>query len=405
MALAKTFSALLFLSLACDFACGAPETTMRPAAEIAAEMGTGWNLGNSMEVPGGEELWGNPPVAREMFEAVKAAGFGSVRIPCAWRSFADGEGNIDPARMARVKEVVDDALSCGLYVVLNIHTDGGWLEKNCTPRARAGVEKMQAKLWGQISETFREYGDRLLFASANEPSAKDAEAAGVLRGYHQVFVDTVRASGGNNAERCLVVQGPETDAEKTLLFDFLPRDPCKNRLMAEFHYYGPYWFGLCPQDGEEPWAKVRYFWGRGFEHPDIGGISRFDSGCDEEFVDGIFARLKEKFCDRGIPLILGEYGATRRSLADAALQKKHDASRAYYYYYITRAAKLSGAVPFSWDNGVLESEGETFALFDRRAGMKVCDEPCVRAIRDAARDASLMLLGAGPSNEGKYRWH
>lgn len=71
-----------------------------------------------------------------MFGAVKAAGFGSVRIPCAWRSFADGEGNIGPARMARVKEVVDDALSCGL----NIHTDGGWLEKNCTPRARAGMK-------------------------------------------------------------------------------------------------------------------------------------------------------------------------------------------------------------------------------------------------------------------------
>jgi aryl-phospho-beta-D-glucosidase BglC (GH1 family) len=232
------------------------------AQHVASEMKIGWNLGNTLEAIGGETAWGNPATTQALIDAIKAAGFKTIRIPCAWDIHATN-GVIDPAWMARVKQVVDYCINDGLYVVLNIHWDNGWLENNCTTAAQDSVNAKQQQYWAQIAECFKDYDEHLLFASANEPNVSDATGMSVLLSYHQTFIDTVRASGGNNASRTLVIQGPSTDIEKTnSLMNTLPTDTIANRLIVEVHYYTPYQF--CLMTANADWGNMAYYWGEGY---------------------------------------------------------------------------------------------------------------------------------------------
>src|SRR6185295_12256265 len=142
--------------------------TLPPATDVARQIGTGWNIGNSLEATGGETAWGNPLITQQLVDSVKAAGFNAVRIPCAW----DGHANqttlvIDPVWLARVKQVVDYAIGNGMYVILNGHWDGGWLEEHPLFSFQTAVNAKQQAYWTQIANQFKTYNERLLFAGTN----------------------------------------------------------------------------------------------------------------------------------------------------------------------------------------------------------------------------------------------
>lgn len=357
-----------------------PVELLSDAMTMAAKMNMGWNIGNSLEATGGasasETMWGNPKVTKELIAAVKAAGFNTIRIPCAWNGYMEDKAThkIKQSWLSRVEEVVKYCLENQMVAILNIHWDGGWLENNCTPEKQVENNEKQAAIWTQIATHFRDYGENLLFAGANEPNVENATQMGVLLSYHQTFIDAVRATGGNNSSRNLIIQGPSTDITKTNeLMTTLPSDPAKNRLMVEVHYYSPWNF--CGLSKDESWGKMFYYWGSGFH---FGDPVRDASWGEEEYVNSQFADMKKKFINKNIPVIVGEYGAMKRILPTQAEQNAHEASRLYYLEYVTRQAKAAGLVPVYWDNGAAESR-----LFDR-ATATIADQSTLNALMKGA---------------------
>ena len=236
----------------------------KDATELAKAMYLGWNLGNSLEATGSEIIWGNPKTTKEMIDAVKTSGINAIRIPCSWDKYLEDHETykIKESWLYRVKEVVDYCIDNDIYTTINIHWDGGWLEENCTPNAKDSVVEKQRILWTQIATYFRDYDEHLIFAGTNEPNVENETQMAVLLEYEQVFIDAVRATGGRNVYRNLIVQGPSTDIDKTeKMMNNLPNDPTPNRLMVEVHYYTPWQFCLLEKDGEPVWEKITYFWG------------------------------------------------------------------------------------------------------------------------------------------------
>nr|MDA3881541.1 cellulase family glycosylhydrolase [Prolixibacteraceae bacterium] len=334
------------------------------AIQIASEMHLGWNLGNTLEATGGETAWGNPRATEELIVAVKEAGFNAVRIPCSWDQHIEDHSThqIKASWLKRVQEVVGYCVENDIYAILNIHWDGGWLENNCTPEKQEENNIKQEAIWKQIALYFRDYDENLLFAGTNEPNVDNATQMSVLLSYEQTFIDAVRATGGRNAWRVLIFQGPSTDIDKTYtLMKTLPEDQVEGRLMAEVHYYTPWNF--CGLTEDASWGKFYYFWGKDFHVQ--GAQGRYpDWNCEEDYVRSQFSKMKTQFVDNGIPVILGEYGAIRRSINDnAEWQQLHNESRAYFNKYITEQAKNYGLIPFYWDEGSLGNHG--FGMFDR----------------------------------------
>ena len=338
------------------------------AKTLASKIFTGINIGNTLEstdndggwCADGETCWGASKVTPALIKAYKNAGFNAVRIPVAWHAQESDATTfqIKSTWMARVKEVVDYAIAEDLYVIVNIHWDNGWLENNCTTAKQEAVNKEQAALWQQIATTFKDYDEHLLFASANEPAVENQEQANVLKSYHQTFVNTVRATGSNNATRNLIIQGPGTDIDKSLLYDVMPTDVVSNRLMFEVHFY-PYTYALMTEDAN--WGSMQYFWGNTTEFSNIYLNDTLRSvgangWCNEAYLDKQFASLKTNFVDKGYPVILGEYAVTDRNLTSygnnsegTSYQDIFERSRGYYYEYLNRVAKNNGVVPFLWD--------------------------------------------------------
>ncbi len=338
----------------------ADDTGMLTAVEVAADMRLGWNIGNTLEASGGETAWGNPQVTEQLILAVKANGFNTIRIPCSWNQYLDSQNTakIKDDWLDRVKQVVEYCLNNDLYAIVNIHWDGGWLENNVTPGAEEEVTAKQIAFWQQIATHLRDFDGRLLFASANEPHVEDSEQMTVLNNYHQAFIDAVRATGGKNANRVLIVQGPSTDIEKTNeLWTTLPRDPVPGRMMSEVHFY-PYQFTLMTEDAN--WGKMFYYWGEG--NHSATDTDRNPTWGEEDFVDDMMGRMNVQFVQKGIPVLLGEFGAIRRNNLTGDQLELHLKSRAYYLEYVTRTALANGVIPVYWDNG-----GSDFALFNRNS--------------------------------------
>lgn len=339
----------------------------KTAMDVAALMYPGWNLGNTLEGGSSENNWKNVGIATEtswqstkttqqVIDFVKAQGFKSVRIPCAWvMGHISDEANctIDPAWMNRVKEVVDYCIADGLYVVINQHWDGGWIEHNGFT-ADTDIEGTKAKLtkiWTQIATTFKDYDEHLIFAGMNEPGVgggtgsiiKVNELSNRLAEYEQTFINAVRATGGNNALRVLVVQGPNTNIDDTMGNDYISKitDTADNRLMMEVHFYDPYQF--CQMTEDADWGKQWYYWGKDNQSGDADRTSK----NNEDFVSAQMAKMKKTYVDKGIPVIIGEFGANQRfAIGKDAL---HDASIRAYYKAVTEFAISNGCVPMVWD--------------------------------------------------------
>ncbi len=344
----------------CALDCAVPVTSngMRDLSslQLSRLMGAGWNLGNSLEATGGETAWGNPLVTQKMLDAARAAGFKTVRIPVAWKQYADADDNISAAWMARVSEVVNYAHNADLYVIINVHWDGGWLQP--TYARQSGANARLAKFWTQIANYFKAADDTLLFAGTNEVmvdgdyGTPSAEYLAVQNGFNQVFVNAVRATGGNNALRHLVVQGFNTNIDHTVNFATVPLDTAVRRLMMEVHYYDPYNFTI--NENSTVWQ-----WGANATDP-----KATDSWGNEAFVDAQFQKMKNRFVDQGVPVILGEFGVIARPQFAGSERFRIDWNR-----YVARAATTHGAVPVYWDNGV--TGANSMGLFNRSTGAQV----------------------------------
>jgi aryl-phospho-beta-D-glucosidase BglC (GH1 family) len=346
------------------------------AVQTAQKIRIGLNIGNTMEASGGkgETAWFQPKITREFVQFAKDSGFNAIRLPVSWDQYANQTtAKIDPAWLARVKEVVQYCVDADLYVIVNIHWDGGWLEENVTPEKQLANNYKQQAYWHQIATQLRDFDGRLLFASANEPNVKTPEQMAVLMSYHQTFIDAVRATAGRNAYRNLIVQGPSTDVELTYkLMTAWPKDTEASRLMAEIHYYTPWNFTGMTKDAD--WGKPFFYWGA--PNHSSTDIAHNPTLGEEATVDAMFGLMKTQFVDKGIPVLVGEFGAIDRAttLTGDALAL-HKASRAYYAKVVTQRALALGLVPFYWDTG---------ALLDRSHNL-VRDQPTLDALMAGAR--------------------
>jgi aryl-phospho-beta-D-glucosidase BglC (GH1 family) len=340
------------------------------AAQISGKIRLAINIGNTLEAQGGETGWGNPKITQALVNAYKSAGFDAVRLPCAWDSYADkATARISDAWLERVRTVVQYCMNADLYVVLNIHWDGGWLEKHVDAADKDAVGARQRAFWQQIATRLRDFDERLMFASANEPDASTAAGADILLNYHQIFIDAVRATGGRNACRTLIIQAPQTNIDKAVaLWTHAPADPAADRMMLEVHYYDPSQFTIITSD--QSWGRMFYYWGKG-NHSTIEP-GRNATWGEEDYVDRQMRKLKTAFVDKGVPVIVGEFGAYRKTgPLDMA---KHNASVVAWNGYVARQALANGASPFYWDTG---------GLIDR-ATCAVKDRDVLDALRTAA---------------------
>lgn len=351
------------------------------AAQLTAKINIGWNIGNTLEAIGGETAWGNPMITPELIQLVKQNGFNAIRIPCSWNQHVENAATakIKLSWLNRVKQVIQYCMDNDLYVVLNIHWDNGWLENNVTIEKKEAVNARQKAYWEQIATHLRDFDEHLIFAGANEPNVENATQMEVLQTYHQTFIDAVRSTGGRNAYRVLVVQGPSTDIEKTNnLMHSLPADQTANRLMMEIHYYTPYQF--CLMDSDADWGKMFYYWGKDFHS--ATDPSRNATWGEEAEMEQLFSLMKTKFVDKGIPVILGEFAVIKRTFLTGEALTLHLASRAHYLNYLTKKAKANGLLPFYWDAGNMGANAS--ALFNRQNNT-VFDQQALDAIISGAR--------------------
>lgn len=304
-------------------------------------------MGNTLEAIPAVTSWGNPEPTDAYFRAVRKAGFRSIRLPVAWSQYADSDHRISAKWMTFVTNVVRMANRADLYVILNIHWDGGWMQP--TPEKRELANEKLAKFWQQIATNFRNFDDRLLFAGTNEVMVEgdygppSAESAAIQNGFNQIFVRTVRATGARNKDRMLVVQGFNTEIDHAIKVNaVLPTDTVKNRLMFEVHYYSPYNFTL--NEKSHIWQ-----WGKTATDP-----AHTDTWGNEDYADAQFQKVKATFIDKGIPVILGEYGSGMKPQYPGM-----DVYRKLWNAYITRSAYSHGLIPMYWDTG---------GLFNRKTG-------------------------------------
>lgn len=381
-------SKIIFLVIVGALLLSSTSKAQLPTAQkIAGEMKIGLNLGNTLEAICGEEAWGAGHTSQQLIDSVKAAGFNTIRIPVAWFCHSDTiNSTIDEDWMARVKEVVDYCINDDLYVIINAHWDKGWLENRVNLANQSEVNQRQEAYWTQIAEYFKDYDERLLFAGANEPNVHDATAMSVLMTYHQTFIDAVRATGGNNSSRTLIVQGPSTDIEETnKLMTSMPTDEIADRLMLEVHYYTPYQF--CLMDKDADWGKMFYYWGKG--NHSTTDASRNATWGEESDVEKFFGMMKTKFVDKGIPVIIGEFGAYKRKLNPPSDQELNNASVEYYLRYVVKSTTKKGIIPFYWD---------TPGGMINRSNGKIIDQGIVDAIMLGAKEGTTSAVTSSNIN-------
>ena len=369
----------------------------KSAMDIAQLMYPGWNLGNTMEGGDSKNLWKNAGVATEtacqntkttqaLIDAVKAAGFKSVRIPCAWvmGHITDADNcTIDPAWMKRVKEIVDYCIADGLYVIINQHWDGGWIEHNGLT-ANSDIDKTKSqlnKIWTQIANNFKGYDEQLIFAGMNEPGVGGgdgdiisvAEMTNRIAEYEQTFINAVRATGGNNAKRVLIVQGPNTNIDNFVANNYMSKitDSASDRLMVEVHFYDPYNFTDMSED--QSWGKYCLYWGKNNTNGSVAGRTA-DAKYNEDYVEAQMKKMKTNFFDKGYPVLIGEFGANQRLAIGQ--DPVHDASVKDYYKAVVTSAINNGCVPVAWDTN---SNFPSMTIFNR-AGANISNANVMESI-------------------------
>lgn len=341
------------------------------ALEATRLMGNGINLGNTLEACDSnvgiktnaplsyETYWGQPKTTQAIIDGMKAAGFDTIRIPVAWMTNAthlyEGDYTIDAGYMDRVEEVVRYARKAGMYVIINDHWDGGWYGMFGSESAETRALAMEAYkgMWQQIAERFRDYSDYLIFESANEELGgrfdensplycsdsvvtylNDDERYALTNEINQTFVDVVRATGGNNATRFLLIAGYSTNIDQTCDDRFqMPKDTADSKLMVSVHYYDPWSYcGASSAASATKWGKV----------------------SDYEYLDQQLAKMT-KFTEAGYGVVIGEYGALPGS------DGLKDNTLAYHTAFLDACTKYN-LTNCLWDcSGLYKRVSQTFA--------------------------------------------
>jgi endoglucanase len=332
------------------------------ALELSVLMGNGINLGNTLEATGGETAWGQPTTTQEMITEMKNGGFDSIRIPVGWTNAMpdyqkgllygteyEEEGTEDVAQeeyfviadyyLDRVEEIINYALQADMYVVINDHWDRGWWAYFGfdDETVRENAMKMYVSMWTQIAERYAAYGDYVIFEGGNEElgsrlndevslpdgtkqsgTLSESEYYAKACEINQTFVDTVRATGGNNAERFLLIPGINTDIESTCDSKFsMPTDTAENKLLLSVHYYTPWSF--CGEAGLDSWGSV----------------------TNLEEMNSLFASISQ-FVDEGYGVIIGEY-------AVLAQKGSFKSDTALFYENLLDLCDYYNMVPMLWD--------------------------------------------------------
>ena len=343
--------------------------------ELVQDMGIGINLGNTFESSGDwiaqwgdgtpnsyETAWGSPTVTKELIQGYADAGFGVVRVPVAWSNMManDGSYKINPDYMSRVQQVGDWILDEDMYVILNLHWDGGWLEK--LPEDHDNVMAKYSAIWEQVSAEFSMYDDHLMFEAQNEElgwgtlwnqwsgsTDGKAESYGYVNEVNQTFVNIVRNSGGNNPERHLLISGYNTDIKLTCdpLFK-MPDDP-SGRMALSVHYYTPAGFAILEEDAD--WGKASSTWGTEAE------IAELERNMDS---------LKNTFTEKGIPVIIGEYGCPKKN-------KEPESVRKFITSVCEASVSRNGICPVLWDITDLHYDRTSFKMTDEELGKQLLE--------------------------------
>jgi endoglucanase len=304
----------------------------------ARQMGVGVNIGNTLEnTTRWETGWGNPRITKEYIEQLASLGFNTVRVPVAWDTYAHDD-RIPADKLARVAEVVDWITGAGMFCVVNIHWDGGWIDSSNKEKFRktyatfsADAERKFQSYWTQVANHFADRNDLLLFEGLNEETnfenaGSQRAAYATLTRVNQLFIDTVRKAGGNNAQRLLIVAGYGTDIEKTANKLYaLPTDGVPHKLLISLHYYTPWQFAGMTEDAS--WGKVRRTWGNAH---DVAELNR------------LFDLLQEFGKRNDIPVFLGEFAPTTN---------KEISSRVRWMTAVAEAALSRKMVPVLWETG------------------------------------------------------
>lgn len=327
---------------------GGKSCQARTAADIVKEMGQGWNLGNTLDATGAtdsdplanETAWGNPKASKALIDAVRKAGFTTLRLPVSWDDHVSGAGQtIDTAWLDRVEQVANYALANGMTVIVNIHHNDGWEAPTLANEANA--KDRLTKLWTQIGARLRGYDHHLVFEAMNEPRVAvggvddwtgKAEYYDVINRLNAAALNAIRATGGNNARRLVMLPSYAAAPGELQLNPYvLPPD---RMIAVSSHAYSPYDFAL-----------------------NTSGGAVFNGQAE---LDGLFNRLNTKFVSKGIPVVLGEWGSIDKN--NLAERVKHAS------YYVAGAHKV-GIPTVWWDNGTrtqsADGKAEVFALFDR----------------------------------------
>lgn len=348
--------------------------TEAPSGDItkdyAARLGIGWNLGNHFDAynngVSGETAWGNPKATQATMNKVKAAGFSTVRIPVTWMGHigAAPDYKIDEKWLNRVAEVVGYAEAAGLNAIVNMHHDGAdsknWLDIKTAakdPAVHQQILDQVSAMWRQIADKFKDKGDFLIFESFNEIHdggwgwGENRNDGGkqyqCLNEWNQAFVDAVRASGGENANRILGIPAYCTNVDIAVQTFKMPEDVVEGRLIMAVHCYDPYDYTLPATKSE---------WGHTADE------SKKVSGNNEADLKRVFEKIYNNFIKKGIPVYMGEFGCVNRATA------REQAFQQYYLKYYAKLAKTYFVPSIIWDNGAKGAGNEKHAFIDHGTG-------------------------------------
>ena len=344
--LAIAFFAAIIVMPAAPLPAAAPEAqpiAQRPATNLdawttAKRMGVGINIGNTLEnTTAWETGWGNPPITKDHIQLLAGLGFKVVRLPVAWDTYAH-DGRIDAKKMAHVAEVVDWITSAGMFCVLNIHWDGGWIDSDDKKRFAKTfhtfspeAERKYQSYWSQIATYFVNRDEHLVFEALNEESNFDGagsekQAHDMLGHVNQLFIDTVRGTGGNNAKRLLIIAGYNTDIVKTTSGNFvIPKDTIPHKILLSVHYYTPWPFAGMTEDAS--WGKMRQTWG---------------TVADFAELNRLLDKMQVYSIKNDIPVFIGEFGVD---------VKKDPDSRLRWMTAVAQGALARKMVPVLWEVG------------------------------------------------------
>ncbi len=326
-------------------------TTYETQAELISAMGVGWNAGNTMDMPMGAKFHSQPILQKELFVKIKELGFDSIRIPMTWHYYTSKapEYKIQPERLARAKQVVDQALEAGLIVIINSHHDNS--KYTPTPENAENAVNFVGKIWGQIAEVFKDYDQNLIFEPVNEPIIKGYEhewcyfencpdciaKAKVIMDCNQAFINEVRKTGGRNESRYLLVKTvAPAPGNAVKILKKLPEDSAENKLIVAVQAYDP--FDLVFQ-GDMKRSKV--------------------TAQDKWNLRMTFDELERTFVKKGVHVIYTEMGMTN---------KNNPEERYEWAEYFVSETKKRGIACFVWDNGNTRAGVEGFGIVSKKTG-------------------------------------